>query len=282
MAKVLQFPTDIDLSVLRKALWDHRISHHYRRDDNEQLIFLMDDSQLDQAVTLTEQFRNNDALTLSPDTDHPRTSSAGSLRHALAAAPLTSGCIVLCALVYLLMNVVGVEVVTRLTIVPMMLTSVGLQAGTLGQALTAGEFWRLLTPVFLHFGWMHLVFNMVWLWYFGRQIEQLQGQWRWLLIVILTGIGSNLAQYAMGTLLFGGMSGVIYALVGYVWLWSREKDSGFNVPTALVVFMVGWMVLCMTPLSAAVGFPNVANEAHLAGMLGGLILGKLTLLLHRR
>ena len=42
MAKVLQFPTNIDLAALRKALWDHHISHHYRRDDDEQLIFLMD------------------------------------------------------------------------------------------------------------------------------------------------------------------------------------------------------------------------------------------------
>ncbi|MCM5703620.1 rhomboid family intramembrane serine protease [Larsenimonas salina] len=280
MAKVLQFPEHIDISPLRQALWAHRINHHYREEQDQQLIFLMDEARLDDAVALTERFRSGQALTLDEHDAETRSDlpASNSARQALRRAAFTALTIALCAMIYVMMSVASVEFITAFTIVPMTLTSQGLEAGTLSQAFATGQFWRLLSPVFLHFGWMHLVFNMVWLWYFGRQVEEYQGRLRFLALVVASGVFANLAQYMTGTLLFGGMSGVIYALMGYVWLWSRVPDSRFEVPTALVLFMVGWMVLCMTPLAGAIGFPNVANEAHLGGLFAGLIIGKLTLL----
>jgi GlpG protein len=121
---------------------------------------------------------------------------------------------------------------------------------------------------------MHLIFHMMWLWYFGRQVEALQGSRQMLVLLLIAGIGANLAQYATGTVLFGGMSGVDFALLGYVWLMSRRAPrSGFFVPQMLVVFMLGWMVFTMTDMAGAVGFGNVANEAHLGGLVVGLLLG---------
>lgn len=98
---------------------------------------------------------------------------------------------------------------------------------------------------------------------------------RWMLALLLAaGIGANMAQYATGTVLFGGMSGVVYALLGHVWIMSRRvPQSGFFVPTMLVVFMLGWMVFTMTALAEHVGFGNVANEAHLGGLVVGLATG---------
>ena len=93
-------------------------------------------------------------------------------------------------------------------------------------------------------------------------------------LVVVAGLAGNLAQYATGTVLFGGMSGVDFALLGYVWLMSRRAPaSGFFVPQMLVLFMLGWMVFTMTDVAGLVGFGNVANEAHLGGLLVGLVLG---------
>ena len=146
--------------------------------------------------------------------------------------------------------------------------------GQLSQTLSSGQVWRLLSPAFLHFGWMHLIFNLMWVWYFGRQIEALQGSRTMLLLLVVAGIGANIAQYLTGTVLFGGMSGVVYALLAHVWLMSRRVPrSGFFVPQMLVVFMLGWMVFTMTDMAGSVGFGNVANEAHLGGLLVGLVTG---------
>jgi len=161
-----------------------------------------------------------------------------------------------------------------LTIVPIGLSGGELAFGTLSQTLSSGQVWRLLSPAFLHFGWMHLIFNLMWVWYFGRQIEGRQGSLTILMLLVLADIGANIAQYLTGTVLFGGMSGVVYALLAHVWLMSRRvPSSGFFVPQMLVVFMLGWMVFTMTDMAGSVGFGNVANEAHLGGLLVGLITG---------
>lgn len=181
------------------------------------------------------------------------------------------------------MSVFGDAILRALIIVPVHPSAQGLVAGSLGDALAGGQIWRLVTPALLHFGWMHLIFNMLWLWYFGRQVEALQGS-RWLaLIVVIAAVVSNLAQYFTGTLLFGGMSGVDYALLGYVWLMSRLRpEQGYFVPQMLVVFMLGWMVFTMTGLADAIGFGNVANEAHLGGLLAGLLMAVVAARLKRR
>lgn len=79
-----------------------------------------------------------------------------------------------------------------------------------------GEWWRLLTPMFIHFGIGHIVFNMMWLFQLGSMIESAQGSGRFLLLIVAFAIASNLAQYAMKGPFFGGMSGVNYGLIGYV------------------------------------------------------------------
>jgi GlpG protein len=73
---------------------------------------------------------------------------------------------------------------------------------------------------------------------------------------------------------FGGMSGVIYALLGYLWIKHRVRpDTCAPLPSGIMVFMVGWLLLCMTGiLELAVGIA-VANAAHLAGLISGLVSG---------
>ena len=135
------------------------------------------------------------------------------------------------------------------------------------------EPWRLVTPIFVHFSIYHILFNMLWLLQLGALIEANRGSWRFALLVLFTAVPSNLAQYLWGGgPLFGGMSGVVYGLFGYVWMKSRyEPDSGFFMPQSTVTIMVGWFFLCMTGWIGP-----VANYAHGGGLVMGIILGRLS------
>ncbi len=145
------------------------------------------------------------------------------------------------------------------------------------------QFWRLLTPVFLHFSLLHIVFNMLWYWDLGGRIERQQGPWRLLWIAVVIGVGSNFAQaiHTPGGL-FGGMSGVIYGLLGYCWLWGRLRRSReLAIPRPVMMVMIAWLLICMVGFTEVMGLGAVANAAHLAGLLIGLALGALTALLSR-
>lgn len=83
-----------------------------------------------------------------------------------------------------------------------------------------GQVWRLFTPMFLHFGIFHIVFNLLWTLEFGRVIELRQGWPAFILITLAISISANLSQYFVSGPLFGGMSGVIYGLFGYIWIQS--------------------------------------------------------------
>lgn len=147
-----------------------------------------------------------------------------------------------------------------------------------------GEYWRLITPVFLHFGALHLVFNMLWTWELGRRLEQARGPATLLAVLLLTGVGGNIAQFLTDRdAMFGGMSGVIYGLLGYAWLWSRiTGDPLLRLPRGLLGFMVGWLVICMSGVVEALGFGAIANSAHAAGLAVGMALGLGAGLLHSR
>jgi GlpG protein len=135
------------------------------------------------------------------------------------------------------------------------------------------EPWRLVTPIFLHFGMMHIVFNMIMLWQLGIPIERMMGSIRYLLLVLVIAIPSNFAQYIWGESgpMFGGMSGVVYGLFGYVWMKSRyEPQVGFLITQSSVIWMVGWFFLCVAHV-----IPNVANIVHGVGLAVGIIVGRL-------
>jgi GlpG protein len=142
--------------------------------------------------------------------------------------------------------------------------------GFLPDVFQHGEVWRLLTPVFLHFGVLHLVFNMMWLYQLGCMIEARQGTLRLFLLVVVTGVFSNLAQYLMDGPQFGGMSGVVYALAGYVWMRGKhDRASGLFLNQQSVTILLVWLVVCFT------GFVGpVANYAHLAGLASGMAIGR--------
>lgn len=131
-----------------------------------------------------------------------------------------------------------------------------------------GQVWRLITPIFLHFGILHILFNMLWLRDLGAMIEGRLGTWRLALLVAVIGVLSNAAQYFVKGPEFGGMSGVVYGLLGYVWMRGRyDPGSGLFLHETTVVMMLIWLVLGYTNILP------VANTVHTVGLAVGLIWG---------
>ncbi len=143
----------------------------------------------------------------------------------------------------------------------------------------SGEVWRLITPIFIHFGPMHLLFNMLWLWDLGRLVEARKGRMMFGAFIMGVGILSNLIQYLLGdSPYFGGMSGVVYGLLGYFWIQGRLHPSfGYALNKQTVIMMLGWFVLCWTGLLGP-----IANWAHTAGLIAGMAWGFSEVLLMRR
>ncbi|MCC6234837.1 MAG: rhomboid family intramembrane serine protease [Verrucomicrobiales bacterium] len=134
-----------------------------------------------------------------------------------------------------------------------------------------GEVWRLFTPALLHFSVAHVLFNLWTFWDLGRLIEIRRGSSRLLALIIGIGVISNLGQYLVSGPRFGGMSGVIYGLLGYAWMMGKYRPSaGIALHPQVVVMMLVWFVIC---LSDALGV-QVANTAHGVGLVAGIVWGR--------
>lgn len=132
-----------------------------------------------------------------------------------------------------------------------------------------GEVWRLLTPIFIHMNLVHLLFNMLCLKDFGSMIEARKGTLTLLVMVVVIGVGSNLGQYLVAGPQFGGFSGVLYGLFGYIWMRGKfDPASGLHLSPSNILLMVGWFFLCLLGVMG-----HIANGAHGFGLLMGMIWG---------
>lgn len=159
-----------------------------------------------------------------------------------------------------------------------------LALGPMFVKIRQGEVWRLFSPCILHINWLHLAFNMIWLWLLGRLIEQRLGILRTLLLTLAIGIGSNTLQYLVSGPFFIGYSGVVMGLAGYIWM--RQKLApweGYPLDRRTIFFLllfIGAMFfLSVASLASQFLFgihfnPKIANTAHVVGGLIGLWLGR--------
>jgi GlpG protein len=133
-----------------------------------------------------------------------------------------------------------------------------------------GEVWRLLSPTFLHFGWLHIIFNCMWVKDLGKLCETQMGIGKFALMIFISALVSNLGQYLITGPLFGGLSGVVYSLLGYLWIYRavHSESEAFVLPKRDIYLMIAWFVLCMTGV-----FGAIANTAHGIGLTCGMITG---------
>lgn len=136
------------------------------------------------------------------------------------------------------------------------------------------EPWRIITPIFLHFGTIHLLFNMLMFISLGTRVERAMGPFRHALLIAFLAIASNLTQGLMvPDSLFGGMSGVVYGIFGFCWIqMSRAPGRGLGVDGLTTLLMMAWF---FAGFFNAIGGVSMANHAHAGGLLAGLVAGYL-------
>ncbi len=146
--------------------------------------------------------------------------------------------------------------------------------------LRQGEYWRIITPIFLHFGAVHIIFNALWLWFLGSRVEAVYGSSTIAWLILVTGIVSNSAQaWVSFPIGFGGMSGVVYGLFAYVWLVGRvTKEPAFRLPPALFPIMVIFMLISWLGVFDWLAGGEVADTAHTVGFVTGLMCALISLI----
>ncbi|WP_298440694.1 rhomboid family intramembrane serine protease GlpG [uncultured Ferrimonas sp.] len=186
-------------------------------------------------------------------------SSAGGFLQQLKhnAGPLTLTILALCIAIWAGWNLGFAQTIFNWAHFPATLAS-----------LSDGQYWRLFTPSLIHFSAAHVVFNLLWWWQLGGKIERHQGVGTLLTLLLVAGTLPNVAQYFLAGPGFGGLSGVVYALVGYCWIsgW-RDPASPLLLPKAYIGMLLLWLVLGFS------GFMDMANGAHLGGLLVGVVQG---------
>jgi len=139
--------------------------------------------------------------------------------------------------------------------------------------LVDNQWWRAITPMFIHFSFAHLAFNCLWIYILGEKIENIDGSFIFVILVIFSAIFSNCLQYFYTeSSLFGGLSGVIYGLLGFCMIieFDTEYDR-YALPPGLYMFMIVWLILGFVGVLDLFGFGSVANFAHLGGLISGII-----------
>lgn len=190
-------------------------------------------------------------------------------------APLTFLLILACVLIYILIE--GFELwALRDALMYAKNPQLAFALGLPPWEATGGEVWRLFTPALMHasvagpMGWLailHIAFNMMWLKDLGTIFERFHSSWLLAVLVLVSAGLSNTLQYVMVGPNFVGMSGVVYALFGYLWLRGKfDPWVGYKLPRQLVVWMLLWF---------AFGWLGnfIANWAHAGGLIVGALLG---------
>lgn len=158
--------------------------------------------------------------------------------------------------------------------------------GNFMEKIREGELWRTFTPCLMHADIFHLIFNMLWLAVLGRQMEAHLSKSRYIFFMLITGIITNFAQYLMSGSNFIGYSGVICAMLAFIWM--RQKKAaweGYQMQQSAFSFVLFFVLAIFA--AQAVSFLleaanvtklsiNIANTAHIVGGICGALLGKLS------
>lgn len=139
-------------------------------------------------------------------------------------------------------------------------------------AIWSGAVWGLLTPVLIHVNPVHWFFNAYWLARCGSSVERHLGIGRYALLVVATAVLGSAAELAVSSSTGVGASGVVYGVIGFMWVCRRHVPEFSRILThKLLALAVAWIFLCV--ILTYTGVMAIANAAHFLGLAVGLLAG---------
>ena len=281
MIKAASLGIDIDLLSYSQFLKQQGLRHRIVEESGMQAIYVESSIEVQFIQQSLEKFINGKEIEQS-ERARPSGSAISikriiySILTAFIQSPITMILIVICLTVAAISSLGAAASRVDFMFYPL-IDSSSLSA-LIGDINSLGVAFGTLAPMFLHFGELHLVFNLLWLWYFGKQLESLQPAGMFIALVVLTSFVSNTTQYmAIEYNNFGGMSGVVYGLLGYTWIiHSLMPRSYLLINTNMFIFFVLALVLMEVVASSW-----IATAAHVGGLVSGVAIGIATVLFYR-
>jgi len=241
-----------------------------------QVVWVTDPGLVDEVRNLYARYPQGDTAGEISDV-RPAVTRPG-FKEQLRASPVTAG-VLLITLIVAAITLLGdrYEAVRWLTFLDFRLYDTYIEFYPVSYTLEQNQWWRFVSPMFLHFGVLHLAMNSLWYWELGRRIEFRQKGWMLLALTFLFSLAANLVQYWWsGPALFGGLSGVLYGLLGHCWLFQLLAPTpAYRMPKGVVIMMLAWLGICLTGAIDVLGFGAIANGAHVGGLLAGCVTGVL-------
>jgi|GEM_PF-4339684 Uncharacterized membrane protein (homolog of Drosophila rhomboid) len=202
MYLVYTFEKNEDPSTLTKALWNIKVGHQIVSSSNGDQLWVTDPKYVQAALEVVNIWKYDPEKLPLVQLDRSKQDKQ-TLQGALKETPISYlflfSTFVVCFLTQLGENL---EVVRYFLISPIYVQAGQLVSFPLTQVLQSGEWWRLVTPTFLHFSALHVIFNALWVWDLGRKIERYVGSIKWLLGALFVSIGANVAQYLISDTVF--------------------------------------------------------------------------------
>jgi rhomboid protease GluP len=129
-----------------------------------------------------------------------------------------------------------------------------------------GEWWRLLTPIVLHIGLIHLIMNTIALYYLGTAVERIYGNSRFLFIYLFAGFAGTTCSFVFSPSLSAGASGAIFGCFGALLFFGLKYKS-------LFFRTIGMNIISLVAINLLFGIlmPGIDNAGHIGGLIGGFL-----------
>ena len=277
----LEVPSDEDLSALTRVLWRDALPHRVVFSGGLQRVLVADAAAAERvrSLYLLGPVQPLPGLPLAP-------SRAVVVWQTLWLQPATATIV----LVALLLAPVGIfsgpltaALLAALTFTKVSVLQGHTQIDSFAQMFASGQWWRFITPSWLHFSFLHIAADAVLFWEFGRRIEARLGSWFMVLLFVSASVVANSIQYwSQPDAIFGGLSGVVTAELGFSMTVGRSRGFSELLPNPVFAgAMLVSLLIFSTGVTAHFGL-NIANGAHWAGLGAGVALGGGVLFVARR
>ncbi len=134
--------------------------------------------------------------------------------------------------------------------------------------IQGGQFWRFLTPIFLHIGLVHLIMNGLIIYYLGSDLERIYGHWKYALIFLMSGLMGNIFSFAFNDAVSAGASTAVFGLLSTTLVLAKAQPNN----PYLQAVAKNYLILIVVNIA----FNLVSSGVDMAGHVGGLVGGYFT------